>query len=768
MSPTRVLARRSRLTTVVLILVSLFLIGTVIVLSTAKAYFSIDKSAYILSEELGTWQQIKWGGANGDSLPAGWATRYPWLYQMLRSKGQQGSNSGVVEENQDIAGGLSSASSSSSTQQLADASLSPPEKVPRIIHQTWKSEQLPPKWQAIREECMAMHPDYDFKLWTDTGSRDFIAEHYPWFLPVFDAYPYGIQRADAIRYFVLHYYGGVYMDLDIGCNRRLDPLLRFEVILPVTRPVGISNDLIFSAKGHPFMDQVIHNLVTFNHRYLTHYPTVMFSTGPMFVSASYGLYVDSHGAATPSTPSNPAAGFSGVRVLPKPLYGKNAKPSEVPESFFKHFYGSSWHANDADFLIFLRDHGRFLMFVVACVVAYGFYRTVAPRVSFHVRKQRTRERERRPSRRAGHWVGLPIQASATRHSSQADRAARRATQISRMHAQTPDTHADMSPSNDATPIGETPPSLSGASEKPFGGSADRGGSRPVTVAAPRPQRFSVPLFELQEEDRDAASDSSGPSRASMDDGPQGFLEWAGLSHSGSSSSSTSSLDAALPSGWPRASDVMLLPAYVLNRIGSPLGAREDLSGRLPQHVSPACSRSSSASTSFEGGGGDSHPSSSSLFGKAAQLLPNGWRSPVDRSRGDGDSSKGDMEMKSTYQYKNDSRSSRGGRRQNTFSGLEEGERTPMADQERAHVFSGVDHLDVDHRSSALGQRRLSDASSASSSAWLDARAPTPTAAESAGGFLTPGSASTSRSNLQSPTGPSYRTPPPPYDGSGSG
>lgn len=61
-----------------------------------------------------------------------------------------------------------------------------------------------------------MHPDFEFKLWTDESSIDFLKEHYNWFLPTFLEYKFDIQRADAIRYFVLHKYGGVYMDLDIG------------------------------------------------------------------------------------------------------------------------------------------------------------------------------------------------------------------------------------------------------------------------------------------------------------------------------------------------------------------------------------------------------------------------------------------------------------------------------------------------------------------------------------------------------------------------
>lgn len=52
------------------------------------------------------------------------------------------------------------------------------------------------------------------QLWTDAGSREFIATEYPWFLDSFDNYDYPIQRADAIRYFVLAHFGGIYIDLD--------------------------------------------------------------------------------------------------------------------------------------------------------------------------------------------------------------------------------------------------------------------------------------------------------------------------------------------------------------------------------------------------------------------------------------------------------------------------------------------------------------------------------------------------------------------------
>lgn len=209
-------------------------------------------------------------------------------------------------------------------------------------------------------------------LWTDASSREFIAEHYPWFLDTFDGYVYPIQRADAIRYFVLHHYGGVYMDLDIGCQRPLDPLLVHSVILPKTIPVGVSNDLMFSEKLHPFMAQTIHNLVTFDHSWILNYPTVMFSTGPMFLSIQYGLYASSHPADT--YPSY----LGEVRILPKSLYGKNTKPGEAPNTFFEHFYGSSWHADDAAFIGFLGTWGKRLMLAGSIVLVLGLLRLALP------------------------------------------------------------------------------------------------------------------------------------------------------------------------------------------------------------------------------------------------------------------------------------------------------------------------------------------------------------------------------------------------------
>lgn len=85
------------------------------------------------------------------------------------------------------------------------------------------------------------------QLWTDAKSRELIATEYPWFLSTFDNYTHPIQRADAIRYFVLAHYGGVYIDLDdvSGSPSKSDIQIR-----PILTSVLFSNRAAIVASTH--------------------------------------------------------------------------------------------------------------------------------------------------------------------------------------------------------------------------------------------------------------------------------------------------------------------------------------------------------------------------------------------------------------------------------------------------------------------------------------------------------------------------------------
>lgn len=100
---------------IALTLLGLVLLGTVVVLSTVQVYFGVDSRDIIALEEA-----------------AYFASRPSLAY------------------------GSNATTAIGSTQAI--------EKIPRIIHQTWKNESLPERWDAVRAQCLAMHPDLCVRL----------------------------------------------------------------------------------------------------------------------------------------------------------------------------------------------------------------------------------------------------------------------------------------------------------------------------------------------------------------------------------------------------------------------------------------------------------------------------------------------------------------------------------------------------------------------------------------------------------------------------
>lgn len=231
--------------------------------------------------------------------------------------------------------------------------------IPKIIHQTYKNETIPKIWQGPQKSIVDLHPDYEYILWTDEMARDFIKTNYNWFLNTFDNYKYPIMRADTIRYFILYHYGGIYIDLDNGCTAKLDPLLEYPAWLRKTVPTGVSNDIMGSRPGHPFFAKVIDNLQKYNRNWFVSYITIMYSTGPLFVSVIWKQYNRWNGHVTDDI----------VRVLVPP-----GKTKEVHDTYF--FYtaqGSSWHLGDAKFIMQMGKHWILFFFLGAALVLSMLY-----------------------------------------------------------------------------------------------------------------------------------------------------------------------------------------------------------------------------------------------------------------------------------------------------------------------------------------------------------------------------------------------------------
>jgi glycosyltransferase involved in cell wall biosynthesis len=141
-----------------------------------------------------------------------------------------------------------------------------PVLIPKIIHQTWKDRRVPFDYLGFVDSWRRFHPNWEYRFWSDEDNRRFIAKHYPRFLARFEAYAEPIQRAQAVRCFLLEHFGGLFVDLDVRACKSIEPLLAGKTCVAGlarpsrarrgqgARPIG---DAILAAiPRHPFLQAV--------------------------------------------------------------------------------------------------------------------------------------------------------------------------------------------------------------------------------------------------------------------------------------------------------------------------------------------------------------------------------------------------------------------------------------------------------------------------------------------------------------------------------
>lgn len=220
---------------------------------------------------------------------------------------------------------------------------------PRIIHQTYKTRQLPAIWKDTPKTWIDNHVGYTYMFWTDDDNRNLIKNDFPWFLNKYDSYEHGIQRADAVRYFILFKYGGVYADLDIQCVRSIDPILQLYErnfpqadVLLVTTPnnflgnPSLTNSIMISKPNSQFFNSLFQKLLNFEYQWyhVGKHIRVMMSTGPGMITGHYKEYANSN-----------------VLLIPyqylRPCDSSEERPCTKPEAFVTEVEGKSWHDIDS-------------------------------------------------------------------------------------------------------------------------------------------------------------------------------------------------------------------------------------------------------------------------------------------------------------------------------------------------------------------------------------------------------------------------------------
>lgn len=179
--------------------------------------------------------------------------------------------------------------------------------IPRIIHQTYKTKNLPPELARISHDIQTLCPTFEYRLYDDEDIIKFITENYD--EETLNLYnqinpKLGMARADFFRYLVMYKVGGVYLDIKskplIDLDKLLSPKYTFVTShwgAPnhadiIDHPLGeYQNWHIMCEPNHPIIGAVIESVKANirNYKHLSiHYKTTKYAvltlTGPICYS----------------------------------------------------------------------------------------------------------------------------------------------------------------------------------------------------------------------------------------------------------------------------------------------------------------------------------------------------------------------------------------------------------------------------------------------------------------------------------------------------
>lgn len=236
---------------------------------------------------------------------------------------------------------------------------SPGTTIPRCIHQTWKTADLP---KGTSDSWRRLNPDWEWRLWTDDDLLQLVREDYPRLEELFLSYPNAVQRADLGRYLILDRHGGIYADIDTECLAPLDILSGETRVVLAEEPVEhlhhahqvgmyrmYFNGVMAGPRGHPFWKHLIRIVERCRHAA----QFVLESTGPMALTGAIEEYDDPAGLAIHSPHIfNPLTDI--LRETTAPEFGPLA-----PARLAVHLWHGVWWRTD-DRGVQIRKVKRFL------------------------------------------------------------------------------------------------------------------------------------------------------------------------------------------------------------------------------------------------------------------------------------------------------------------------------------------------------------------------------------------------------------------------
>jgi mannosyltransferase OCH1-like enzyme len=196
----------------------------------------------------------------------------------------------------------------------------------------------------------------------------FVKKEYPNFYDTYMSYPHDIQRCDAFRYLVLYKYGGIYLDMDIICKKKLDSLLKYELVISRSSNITsfYANAFFMTIPKNSFIKFCIDNLPDYvnSYKYFGKHLHVMNSTGPYFLTNMIKTYGEKNIENLYILSNNEFAGDCTV-------CNENTCRGGI---YFIHINGNSWHSFDSTFYNFmLCNYKKIIVVLLLLITVYYIF-----------------------------------------------------------------------------------------------------------------------------------------------------------------------------------------------------------------------------------------------------------------------------------------------------------------------------------------------------------------------------------------------------------
>ncbi|GFR43765.1 hypothetical protein Agub_g4877 [Astrephomene gubernaculifera] len=235
-----------------------------------------------------------------------------------------------------------------------------PMLIPRIIHQTYRTRQVPASLLAVMQSWTRVNGQgWQARFYDDGACIDFVRREFPEYLDAYLSLPKDVERSDFFRYMVVLRLGGVYADIDVELRQPLDSVLGPTDTLVVGWEAEVATDaeafkrhfvrkrqvlqwFFAAAPGHPVLRAACDHIARYARHTFSNNTNrdTLERTGP-------GMWTDAvlrHAAAHPPTLVNDPWK---VRILPRVAFGVHPAgidglSPEAKEIVVLHHFLGSW------------------------------------------------------------------------------------------------------------------------------------------------------------------------------------------------------------------------------------------------------------------------------------------------------------------------------------------------------------------------------------------------------------------------------------------